>query len=283
MKYKTLVLSGGGTSGIMHLGAIKYLEDNNLIDIDTYICTSVGSIIGSLLSVGYKANELYEFIYNFDMSVLRNIDVTNLLFRYGLDNGKNLIIFIQKLLSYKTGNENITFSELYKEFNKKLIITATCLNEHKIYYFSYENEPNMCIYEAVRMSISIPFIFTNVKYKNKIFVDGGIINNYPINKTKDMESTIGINLDSSCKYDNINNIEEYIMSIFNCLFSQKNKYKNNTIFIKMDKSNMVNFELNNNDKYNMYIKGYKSAEIFIKSFKIIIYEKKIYNINNNNG
>lgn len=277
MKYKTLILSGGGVSGITHLGAIKYLEEKELIDIDTYICTSVGSIIGSLLSVGYNAQELYGFIYNFDMSILRNIDFSNLLFRYGLDNGNNLTIFIKKLLSYKTGNENITFMELYKKFNKKLIITATCLNENKISYFSYKNEPNMCVYKAVRMSISIPFLFTNVEYKNKIYVDGGIINNYPIEETEDIDSTIGINLDNCSRYDNINNLESYIMSIFNCLFQKPNfdKYKYNTIFIKMEKSNMVNFELNNNDKKDMFIKGYENAEKFIKSFKIIKYEKKI--------
>ena len=278
MKYTTLVLSGGGVSGITHLGAIKYLEENNLINIDTYICSSVGSLIGSLLAVGYKAPELYDFIYNFNMSVLRNIDISNLIFKYGLDNGHNLIILIKKLLNYKTGNENITFKELYEKYNKKLIITASCLNDNKIYYFNYENEPNLSIYMAVRMSISIPFIFTNIQYKNKLFVDGGLMNNYPIKITKNIDRTIGIYLDNSSKYDNINNIESYIMSIFNCLFKpiNKKKYKYNTIFVNMEKSNMVNFELTNNDKKNMFLKGYETAEKFIKSFKLIIYENKIY-------
>ena len=273
MKYTTLVLSGGGVSGISHLGAIKYLEENNLINIDTYICSSVGSLIGSLLAVGYKAPELYDFIYNFNMSVLRNIDISNLIFKYGLDNGHNLIILIKKLLNYKTGNENITFKELYEKYNKKLIITASCLNDNKIYYFNYENEPNLSIYMAVRMSISIPFIFTNIQYKNKLFVDGGLMNNYPIKITKNIDRTIGIYLDNSSKYDNINNIESYIMSIFNCLFKpiNKKKYKYNTIFVNMEKSNMVNFELTNNDKKNMFLKGYETAEKFIKSFKLIIY------------
>lgn len=39
---------------------------------------------------------------------------------------------------------------------------------------------------------------------------------------------------------------------------------------------MVNFELTNNDKKNMFLKGYETAEKFIKSFKLIIYENKIY-------
>lgn len=277
MKYTTLILSGGGIDGIAHLGAIKYLEDNNLIDIDTYICTSVGSIIGLLLSVGYKSNELYEFIYNFNMSVLRNIDLSNLIFKYGLDDGNNFITLIKKLLSYKTGNENITFKELYDNFKKKIIITASCLNDNKIYYFSYENEPDMCICKAIRMSMSIPFIFTNVEYKNKLFVDGGLINNYPIKKTKNMERTIGIYLDNTSKYDNINNFESYIISIFNCLFKplNKKKYRYNTIFVNIEKSNMINFELTNTDKKNMFLKGYEYAEKFIKSFKLVIYEKKI--------
>lgn len=278
MKYTTLVLSGGGVSGIAHLGAVKYLEENNLIDIDTYIGSSIGSLIGSMLAVGYKAQELYDFIYNFNISVLRNIDISNLIFKYGLDNGNNLVILIKKLLSYKTGNENITFKELYEKYNKKLIITATCLNDNKIYYFNHENEPNLSIYIAIRMSIAIPFIFTNVQYKNKLFVDSALINSFPIKMTKNMDRTIGIYLDSNCNYDNINNIESYIMSIFNCLFKpiNKKKYKYNTIIINMNKLNVINFELTNIEKKKMFIRGYNHAEKFIKSFKLIIYENKIY-------
>jgi len=278
MKYTTLVLSGGGIGGITHLGAVKYLEENNLIDIDTYIGSSIGSLIGSMLAVGYKAQELYDFIYNFNMSVLRNIDISNLIFKYGLDNGNNLVILIKKLLSYKTGNENITFKELYEKYNKKLIITATCLNDNKTYYFNYENEPDLSIYMAIRMSVAIPFIFTNIQYKNKLFVDGGLTNNYPIKITKNIDRTIGVYLDNRCKCETISNIETYIISILNCLFKpiNKKKYINNTIYVNMGKTNMVNFELTNNEKKKFFLKGYETAEKFIKSFKLIIYKNKIY-------
>ena len=70
-KIKNLVISGGGVSGIGFLGIIKYLDDHNIIsNIETYVGTSIGSIICLLLLIGYKHNEIYDFCISFNLEKL---------------------------------------------------------------------------------------------------------------------------------------------------------------------------------------------------------------------
>ena len=72
-KKKTLILSGGGTKGIAHLGAIYVLEKMKIFDsITTYACSSVGSVIGALISVGYSSLELKDIFLNIIFSKMKS-------------------------------------------------------------------------------------------------------------------------------------------------------------------------------------------------------------------
>ena len=64
--------------------------------------------------------------------------------------------------------------------NIKLIITSVCLNDKQVYYLSHTSFPDMPVILGVRMTTSFPFWFVPVKYNGKFFVDGGCIDNYPI-------------------------------------------------------------------------------------------------------
>ena len=274
MKYKTLVLSGGGTRGILHLGAINYLEENNLTNFDTFIGTSVGSFIASLLAVGYKSSEIFDFILYFDTKTLKNFNLSNIITNYGLDNGDMIMFVFNKLIEKKTNIKNITFKELYNTFNKKLIVCATCLNESKSYYFSYDSHPDMQINLAVRMSIAIPFIFTSVLYNGLLFTDGGLMDNYPIEQTKNMNNTIGIYIDSNKNYCKIDNLEEFTLSVLNCLFisniDYNKKYNKNTIYIPADNLSSINFSMSELDKQKLFNLGYDYSKKFINNQNILI-------------
>ena len=67
MPLKNLVISGGGINGLGFIGIIKYLSENNLLNnIQHYVGTSAGAIIGYLLSIGYNFLEIYEFCTHFN-------------------------------------------------------------------------------------------------------------------------------------------------------------------------------------------------------------------------
>lgn len=274
MKYKTLVLSGGGTKGILHLGVVHYLEENNLAFFDTYIGSSVGSLITGLLAVGYTGQELFNFILHFDMTTLKNFNFSNFLSGYGLDNGDIFIFVFKKLIEKKINMPEITFGQLYKKFKKKLIICATCLNETKPYYFSYKNNPDMPIYLAVRMSIAIPFIFTSVLYDGKIFSDGGLVDHYPIEQSENIDETIGVYLDGIKICDNINNLEEFTLSVFLCFLKTteniSKKYNKNTIYIPSNNISNVNFTMTNTEKLSSFVLGQKYCKKYINDSKLLI-------------
>ena len=131
----TLCFSGGGTKGLVFIGGVKALLDNNIIqlnNINKFIGTSAGSIFAFLLSIGYTPLEVEEFVLSFDFKKLEpNINCDNLFVNYGLDDGKSLMIMLSMMLNHKINKYHITFKELHEITKKELIISATCIINSK--------------------------------------------------------------------------------------------------------------------------------------------------------
>ena len=181
---KNIVFSGAGLRIYTFLGFIKALNELDLLkNINSIIGTSSGSLIAVLCILDFSYNEIEEIILKINTTNLKNINKDNIInfFKdYGVDDCKNFERIINIILNIKVKNENITFKELYDLTQKKLIITATCVNSMDIEYFDYETTPDISIKKVLLMSISIPLIFKPVKLDNKYYVDGGLISHYPI-------------------------------------------------------------------------------------------------------
>ena len=153
----------------------------------------------------------------------------NLLMKYGLCSGDELENWLGSLIAKLTGNKDITFLQLYNKYNKKLIITGTDIQQRKIDYFSHINNPDMLIRTAIRISTSIPFLFAPVHYNNTVYVDGGVLENFPF-KACDMCSTddsnaqniLGMILmnDRSDVGVPINGLVSFIKSLVDCYIAQ---------------------------------------------------------------
>lgn len=271
---KNIVISGGGTKCICFLGVLSVLDKNKILsNIDTYIGTSMGAIISTLLAIGYTWNDLYDFMLSFNMKkLLPDFSLDELLSNYGIDNGEKSIFVIKELIKAKT-NQDITFLDIYKQFNKKLYITASCISDNKIYYYNYKDNPDMIVWYAIKKSFSIPGIFQPVFDDNKYFVDGGLFDNYPI-QLKNIKETIGITIIDREFNNNykINNVFEYFMTIAKCCINNNieqkiKKFINNTIPINTAKFDVLNFSLSKTKIIEMFKYGEKQAEKFMKTFK----------------
>lgn len=266
-KKEILVLSGGGVRGITILGALHALEEINYLDnINTYVGTSVGSLINTLLCIGYKSYEIYAIIKTIDFSKLVNINLFGILDTWGLDSGKRIIKIVETLLSHKKIKKNVTFKQLYELTKKKLVMTTVCLNDKKLIYLSYENYPDLTILQGIRMSISVPIVFNPVIHDNKKYVDGGVMCNYPIEIYKDkVDEIIGINvLSTDC--ENVDNFENYIMSLIQC-FNIKH-VDDTTIKCTINipcKCSVVNFRINKKHKTKMFDVGYNTAKLYLSN------------------
>jgi len=269
-KIKNLVISGGGVSGIGFLGIIKYLDEQKLIgNIETYVGTSIGSIICLLLLIDYKYNEIYDFCISFNLEKLIDcMDIDNFLENYGFESSNKIMYVIKRLLENKNISENITFNELYNHIKKKLTVTGVCLNDNNLCYFNYEKTPNMKVLIAICISSNIPVLFTPFQYENKLWLDGGLIQNYPIDYcSDDIENTLGISVYDKClnKCVKIDDFVSFIINLMKCVAYGNNnldvfKYKNNTIKLFRDCKNFVNFNIKSDDIKEIYDSGYQCAK-----------------------
>jgi hypothetical protein len=268
----TLCISGGGINAFSFIGALEYLLSIKYINlklIKTYIGTSAGAMICFLLSINYTINDLKKFILNFNFNIINdNIDLDNIFLNCGINDGSKIIYIFRKFLQNKYNNLNdITFIEHYNLTNNKLIIIGTNYTTSSEEIFSFEKTPDMSILIAIRISSSIPFIFTPVLYNNNYYVDGALLNNFPINYCN-IKNTLGIKL----KHNKINNCDNILSFFINCIKIITNTHNNNYININslniieidiLNKNIGLNFNINYNEKEDLISNGFKEAEYYI--------------------
>lgn len=155
-----IVLSGGGARGIAHLGVLKALEEMG-IKPSIISGTSAGAIAGAFYAGGYSIVDIKKIIEQADFFNLTNI----LIKKQGLFAMKGF----EKL--YQTHFPNNQFSDL----QIPLIIAATDISKGEIVYFSSGN-----LAQPLMASCCIPFVFQPLYFNDSYFVDGGVLNNFPI-------------------------------------------------------------------------------------------------------
>jgi len=224
------VLSGGGIKGLSLIGFLKALEETNIIPT-AYSGASIGAIIAVMSSIGYKSEELYDFIEHFNYDDFCELDITSLMENGGIETGNKIIRLLKLMIKNKLQNPNITFLEHYNKTKKWVIINSVCLNTQKTEYFSYKTHPNMYIHTALRMSMSLPFWFKPVLWNDCYYVDGGLLDNFPIQPFIDANipkhEIIGIKLQNHNFYgDKIAikpDITSYSLSLWSCIYNEINK------------------------------------------------------------
>lgn len=268
--YSNLVLSGGALRAVALLGAIKYLEELNLLkNIKQFVGTSAGSIISFLLIIGYKSNEIVKlFENNVDYITQFNINIDNLsniLDDYGIDdctrNKEKLEDFLYKKINRKT----ITFLELTKKFGVNFVVTGTNLTKRQTDYFNVDNYPNMNVIDALIISSCIPLIYKPITFNDCLYVDGGIYDNFPLKYFKNNSTeTLGIYVQTyySNKNENFfNYFTNMISSVMDKLSYdeiEQNNYNICLIFYKEPRSSDANFNMDdltinvNKDVFNIY-------------------------------
>lgn len=283
---KSLCLSGGGINGFVHIGVLAKLHEEKLLQkIDTIVSTSVGSIIGLFTCIGITPDEMFHNGKYLQTKFLKGTsDISQFLDTFGFDSGEFLIAHLVDILINYNVSPLITFEQLYTIFKKKLIVTGTNILTHSAEYFSIDTVPRMQILQAIRISISIPFIFSAVKWNNGVYVDGGIIDNYPLdyciqdylkkNKKENQKENninligniIGCNVDNWCPISPIQNLEDYIYNILGSI-TKKEKLKNIlhpcTINIKIHKISSIEFNISDEIKKDMRDVGYHQCEEYL--------------------
>ncbi len=154
-----LVLSGGGVKGMVHVGVLKFLEEEG-IEVEAVAGASIGAIVGALHNAGHKAEDIYHF---FEETRFFKSDHITLL-KPGIIDGMKLK---KKFLPYFREND---FSSL----QKPLFVTATEITRGRLKVFE-----SGALIEAIIASSAFPLLFTPVELDGGVYLDGGIMNHFP--------------------------------------------------------------------------------------------------------
>ncbi|MBI9069391.1 MAG: patatin-like phospholipase family protein [Salinivirgaceae bacterium] len=173
MKQKVaLVLSGGGARGIAHIGVIEEIEKCGF-EISSIAGTSMGAVVGGIYAMG-KLPEFKNWLFTLDkIKVFQLLDFS--ISSQGLLKGDKVLKNIQEFIKDKNIEDlRIPFAALASDIinNKEVVFTQGS------------------IFKAIRASIAIPSIVIPVKTEDGLLVDGGVINNIPLNIVKRTQGDI---------------------------------------------------------------------------------------------
>lgn len=224
-----VVLSGGGAKGVAHIQALKVIEEAG-IPIDYIVGTSMGSIIGGLYSIGYTPQQLDSMVRKQDwmfllsdrvkrsaMSLNEREKSEKYVFSFpftkspkdavsgGIIKGQNLAnLFTELTVGY---HDSVDFNKLPIPF---ACVSQNIVNGEQIVFH------NGILATAMRASMAIPGVFTPVRKDSMILIDGGMINNYPVDVARSMgaDIIIGVDVQNNLKgIDKLNSAPDILSQI----------------------------------------------------------------------
>jgi NTE family protein len=195
-KYKTgLVLSGGGTRGFAHLGAIAALFEKG-IKPDVISGTSAGAIAGAFIAAGKNPGEIRDMLKKDSFFKYTKLQFPK--------DGLMKLDGLKELFQKEIPANNL------EELDIPLFVTISNLNTGAIEY-----RKTGVLNQTVLASSSIPILFAPVKIDGHLYVDGGLLDNIPIEPIKlDCENIIVCNISPIKPKENIKNLIEIATRTF---------------------------------------------------------------------
>ena len=250
-----LALSGGGIRGIAHAGVLKALEDNN-IKIDVIGGTSAGGIIAALYAMGYSPYYIYILFKRY----ARNIS------------GKRMENFLNQIAENKGINK-------VKDITMPIVIPTVDISNTNKYIFTNNKPKNntfkyiddISIGKAIRATSCFPGVFRPVKYKNHMFLDGGILDNVPVEEVRKQGAAkvIAVNF-AADEVNEESNTMDIIMRTIDCMgnkISEENlKSSDYVLTVPTDKTGLLDVKKID----SCYNYGYKATINNIEKIKKIL-------------
>lgn len=290
---KRIVFTGGGLRSLCHYGVLQVLEERGLLKhIKEYVGVSAGALIGFTLVLGYTVAEMSKAVTEFDFSVLQNTHpelVLEFFTKFGIDSGDRLESFLFSLVRVKGYAKDITFKQLALQnpTAPHLRCYACDMNTNSMKEFSLEKTPDLSLVFALRASMCLPFYFVPVvdPETGNYLVDGGVIQNFPINylTEEEKETALGVSFSySQNKREEITDFPEFIFHLYGCSFNprtyqaqQENKIR--SIIIPTSHMSAYNFDLTKEFREGLLEVGRNAAQEYCDTFlrRLLEYKKPV--------
>jgi len=323
--YKNLVMEGGGVRGLAYPGALEVLERKQILQhIENVAGSSVGAIAGLVVSLGYNSYQIDSILQNLQIGEFNDGKffygkIRRIKKEYGMYKGNAIEDWLSRVIEQKTGNADLTFIELHQlhlkdSTFKDFYCTATNISLQQLEVFSWKTRPDMKLSTAVHISSCIPFHFVPVAIdsigneinidgaseKHHLYVDGGMLCNYPIDMFDSCvtgsnpltcenviynQHTLGLKLergDQIKEFDSgkteiapyeIKNLKEYSSAVMNLMMESINRKtpdlaneRGRTIYISYNNISGKPRTVSEKDRKNLYNNGKLAALKFFNEY-----------------
>ena len=266
----TLILSGGGPSGIAYFGIFQSLFDHEILSEDLdgikeIITTSIGILASFCLILKLNMNIGKGIIVGYDIIKMLDLDtisIDDILVDHGFFKTDGIAGIFRAILKNMKDIDDINLKDLYDISNIKLTVKVFNVTKKQLEYISYETDPELSIITLAEMTTAIPFFFKPVKYNDCLYVDGGLRGHFPIEKCKS-DNYLGVFIRGGCvptgDFIKMFPIVEFIYSLMinqdQIVYDiQEHNIDQKIIYIEIDQG--LNFEITNKDKQEIIQKGY---------------------------
>jgi NTE family protein len=249
-----LVLSGGGAKGLAHIGVLNVLEDAG-IKLDYIGGTSMGAVIGGLYAMGYNAKQIDSIIDVTNFSNVINDFIPRSSKNFYEKRNDELYALTLPFNKFSIGTPEALSKGMYN-FN---MLSRLTLPVRHVRDFKTLSIPFLCVgtniaigeqvvfdkgilAQAITGSSSLPSVFSPVIIDDNLIVDGGVINNYPIDEVRKMgaDIIIGVDVQSGLlSKDELKSASKIFFQITNLQMIEKMKLNANLtdVYIKPDVKN----------------------------------------------
>lgn len=283
--YGGICIGVGGINGILMTGAIhEFFTRGQLKNLSYYAGSSVGSIIVTLLAVGYEPIDMLTALCAPDFTrQFLSLNFMNLPSIYGLYPNSTIRTKLEQMIMLRLGYIP-TFAELYHNLGKQLIIPIYCLSEpetnNRKIFCSRHTTPDMSILDAIILSCSIPIMFQKANYKGKVYIDGSYTSTFPIQALQDIIpeecDILGICLENN--QVKLDCFLGYITAILMVPLQdqdnlcQVNRGQTDVLEICSNANavSSITFDLTATQKMNMFSHGTKQVRTFLASMTSVI-------------
>jgi|MDSW01.1.fsa_nt_gb hypothetical protein len=171
-----LFIGGGGSAGIIFIGCLEYIHENKLLDLKNFYGTSIGSLIGCLYISGITPKNILLKVLELDLVDIVKYNFNNLLSNNHIINDSLLDNLIGLLWEFI--DENITLKKFSDMYNVNVNIYANNITKNNYTSLNNIDYPEIKLKDALKASMSIPFLFKPVVINGDTYLDGCCKNLY---------------------------------------------------------------------------------------------------------
>lgn len=292
-EFINLALNGGGILGLSLTTAFKAMNNlDKMKHIENVCGTSVGSMFGVFAAckltnkeIDYYTDKFYDELTTLSESIIQQ--GYNMYEKLGLHDNKNIYKAVSELLFDKFGVHDMTLQQFYEATKIEYTAVTMCLDTRKAVYLNHKTQPDLPVGKAVQMSAAVPFFFTQVKWHNMAYVDGGAVDNMPIDYY-DFENgqfndrTLGMHFlpsTTKTKYKT-NSVLSILEGIEDAQIenNEAQSFQNydKRFIIEIDVGNIdsFNFDLTEKEKNLLLVNGYNAVVSFYAKYEKFLDDNK---------